>query len=149
MSDALHRLSYMSTACREMSQADLDDILAVARSRNPGRHLTGVLIYHDLQFFQSIEGPRSEIEDVFAHIRRDERHRGCVILESRPVPQRLFSRWFMAFRAAAELSDAQKQGFEELAGVHDHYAARNRDADNRTYILVDSFLSSFRDLVLS
>jgi hypothetical protein len=144
----LHRLTYLSSALAEMSQGQLDAILEVARANNPRHDVTGLLLYHDMQFFQALEGPRPQVEQVFARIKGDRRHSGCMVLESRAVTERFFAGWSMAYKGIAGIDTSRKQNFLDLTRVRSRYAAGEPNADISTRILLDSFLSSFRDLDL-
>jgi Sensors of blue-light using FAD len=144
----LHRLTYLSSASGEMRPADLDAILESARENNRRNEVTGLLLYHDLQFFQALEGVRAQIEETFARIKKSRHHKGCLVLESRPIEQRLFDGWAMAYRSIGELDTSQKQNFLDMTKVRARYAEGDSNGDARTRILIDSFLSSFRDLDL-
>lgn len=142
----LYRLTYLSSARDEVPLSELDAILEVAREKNSRRQVTGLLLYHDMQFFQTLEGPQAEVEQIFNVIKTDRRHGGCVVLESRPVAARCFDRWSMGYKKVGDLNSSQKQDFLDLAGVRGRNAANVPNGDARTRILIDSFLSSFRDL---
>ena len=144
----LYRLTYLSASRAAMPRTELDAILEASRTNNSRRAVTGLLLYHDAQFFQALEGPKAQVEEAFAIIKRDPRHSGCLVLESRPVAARFFDRWSMGYRSADDLSAGQKQSFLELASVRGQYAGRDAAGDARTRILMDSFLSSLRDLDL-
>jgi hypothetical protein len=144
----LHRLTYLSSTRDDVHQEELDAILEVARANNPRHHITGLLLYHDRQFFQALEGPRQQVEQVFARIKTDRRHNGCLVLESRSVELRFFDGWSMAYASVSELGAAEKQNFLDLTRVRGRYAGSEANDDARTRILIDSFLSSFRDLDL-
>ena len=47
----LRRLIYISSAANRFAQAELDQILAVSRTNNAARGLTGMLLFHDGCFF--------------------------------------------------------------------------------------------------
>ena len=142
----LHRLTYFSSASEEMSQAQLESILKAARANNSRHDVTGLLVYHDLQFFQALEGPRANVEKIFKLIAADPRHKGCLVLESRPVDQRIFDNWSMGYKSAGDLDSAQKQSFLELTTIRGNFAESAAGDHSNTWILLDSFLSSFRDL---
>jgi hypothetical protein len=144
----LHRLTYLSSAPDEVSQQQLDAILEASRANNPRQHVTGLLLYHDCQFFQALEGPRAQVEEIFARIKADRRHNGCLVLESRSVESRFFDKWSMAYKSVSSLGAAEKQNFLDLTGVRGRYAASEAVDGARTRILMDSFLSSLRDVDL-
>jgi hypothetical protein len=146
--DGLHRITYLSSALDQMTQVELDAILDVARENNRPREITGLLIYHDAQFLQALEGPGRHVEAVYGRIKTDRRHTGCLALESRAVESRLFGDWSMTYRSDSDLSAKQKKSFLDLKAVRSGLAMATPDKDPQTRILIDSFLSSFRDLDL-
>ncbi len=143
-----YRLTYLSSSPGEMVQPELDAILEVARENNHRHEVTGLLLYHDMQFFQTLEGKRQDVEQVFTRIKADTRHNGCLALESRSVESRLFDGWSMAYKSIGELNASQKQNFVDLTKVRSHLLLDGTNGRAHTGILIDSFLSSFRDLGL-
>lgn len=144
----LHRLTYFSSASEEMSEAQLESILEAARDNNPRHGVTGLLLYHDLRFFQALEGPRAQVEEVFKLIAKDRRHKGCLVLESRAVETRIFDRWSMGYKSGGDLNSSQKRSFLDLTKVRGNFAESAASDYSNTWVLLDSFLSSFRDLHL-
>ncbi len=94
----LFGVAYTSEASRLLSAGDLDRLLVSARSRNSLVGVTGVLLYGEGRFFQYFEGTREGVDEVYARIKGSHLHRNVVELEHQPIPQRVFSRWFMGFR---------------------------------------------------
>lgn len=83
-----------------MSAEDIDRLLVSARSNNAALGITGVLLFGGGRFFQYFEGTRHRLDDVYTRIRSSSLHRDLAELEHRQIEQRLFNRWFMAFREA-------------------------------------------------
>ena len=131
-----------------MLQSELGAILDVARENNRRREVTGLLLYHDMQFFQVLEGRHPQVDQTFARIKMDRRHNGCLVIESRAAEARLFDGWAMAYRSIGELNTSQQRNFLDLTKVRARYTAGQPDGDTHTRILIDSFLSSLRDLDL-
>jgi len=141
---ALHRLIYVSHAVGEMDAAAIERILTTARTFNTAAEITGLLLFHDGNFIQIIEGDAARLDALMARIRADRRHGGIIVLESRGVEARVFPEWSMGY--APRLNGPQADGFVNLrrfAGKRDVVAsARDADVDRQ----IDVFLSVFRDL---
>lgn len=119
----LFGVAYTSEATHQMSSEDVDRLLVSARSNNAALGITGVLLYGDGRFFQYFEGTRRCIDDVYARIHDSSLHRDVAELEHRPIEQRLFNRWFMAFRQApASVLQrlSQEQWLRELPWIEQH-----------------------------
>ncbi len=100
MSD-LYRLVYASKNLLDGSEpearAAVETILDASRRNNPRVGVTGALMFNDGAFAQVLEGPQKGVEDTFERIQRDLRHGDVTVLECRPVNERSFSEWSMAF----------------------------------------------------
>lgn len=94
---SLSRLIYVSTARYDLATADLQAILAEARTRNAEEDVTGLLICNGPNFMQLLEGPRAAVEEIFSLICGDDRHSGVVRILAEPAQTRLFGGWDMAF----------------------------------------------------
>lgn len=96
-------LSYVSRALIGSDERALDDILATAQRRNAAADVTGALYFDGTLFFQVLEGPRAAVQEIFAAIRRDPRHRDVKLLKTHDLPRRRFSDWSMKFVPASAL----------------------------------------------
>ncbi len=86
-------LTYQSRAVSRPSESDLGQLVAQARERNRRLGVTGMLLYENGRFLQTLEGPPAGLSAVWASIRRDERHRDIEVLTEHMVSSRLFSDW--------------------------------------------------------
>jgi hypothetical protein len=94
---ALHEIVYVSFACEEMAAARLDHLLAQCRGQNEKLQITGVLIYHQREFLQLLEGEADAVNALFEQIEVDQRHQQVYKLWDGPISERSYSRWSMAF----------------------------------------------------
>ena len=68
-------LIYISRATERFDEEELTKILNSARTNNQKNHITGLLLYDGRgTFIQALEGPESEIENLFDVIKADTRH---------------------------------------------------------------------------
>lgn len=102
----LVRLIYVSCADHQMSDAELQEILAQAVARNKESGVTGMLLYSDGGFIQVLEGPSDAVDEIYARICGDRRHHSILRLCTDPIEQRDFAGWNMGFRRITA-SDAQ------------------------------------------
>jgi len=88
-------LFYVSIANEEAESSlvppSLANILYQSRKANAQNNISGALAYHDKNYFQALEGPEREIDQLFENIRRDNRHRGIRVIYERETTFRLFS----------------------------------------------------------
>jgi hypothetical protein len=102
------QLVYTSSAAEPMDSAALAELLRQCRRNNERLGLTGLLLYHDGNFMQVLEGPADAVEAVQLAIVRDRRHCDVTTLLNRPVAERLFGNWSMAFQDASALTEEER-----------------------------------------
>lgn len=92
----IFQVVYESTASDSLTDADLQEILRVARSNNADLDVTGLLIHARGHFLQVLEGPDGAVRDLYATIQEDPRHSNIELLLSTSVAERTFPEWKMA-----------------------------------------------------
>ncbi|WP_370261899.1 BLUF domain-containing protein [Limnobacter sp.] len=93
----MHAIAYVSCASRPLSDDDLEFILLSSRINNEKHGITGVLLHHDSNFLQYIEGEKDSLLAVYNRIKSSNCHRNIFEMLNGPVPQRYFSSWSMGF----------------------------------------------------
>jgi hypothetical protein len=91
------QLIYSSSATQPFWPDDLFALVEKSRSKNSPRGLTGMLLFHEGQFLQLLEGPEPAVRDCFAMIQRDPRHDSTRILMTGVCTERDFPEWTMGF----------------------------------------------------
>ena len=91
-------LTYVSTATRELSQDDLNELLAQCRKNNAKLGITGMLLYKDGNFMQVLEGEETAVRSIYAKISGDPRHKGEILLQQGTEEERQFPGWSMGYR---------------------------------------------------
>lgn len=94
----LYELLYTSFASRDMSEADLMELLETARRKNARLDITGMLLFDQQEFMQILEGSRSDVLALYEEIRNDDRHQSVCTVHEGPIAERAFDGWSMAFR---------------------------------------------------
>tara|TARA_Y100001934_G_scaffold274873_1_gene368158 strand:- start:8432 stop:8863 length:432 start_codon:yes stop_codon:yes gene_type:complete len=118
MAEDFVQLMYLSNSKPELKQSDLDAILEVSRRNNPSRGITGLLVFANGVFIQVLEGPTTEVHNLFETICDDSRHEAVAIIAEYLDQERLFSKWSMAFIQST---------FDELTKITDTPKMLNRD----------------------
>jgi hypothetical protein len=96
------QLIYSSSATQDLWPDDLFALVEKSRSKNAPRGLTGMLLFHEGQFLQLLEGPEPAVRDCFAMIQRDPRHESVRILMTGVCAERDFPEWTMGFERPAD-----------------------------------------------
>ncbi|KWV91645.1 BLUF domain-containing protein [Erythrobacter sp. YT30] len=86
-------LTYQSRATVRPTAADLRELSLKAQARNHTLGVTGMLLYENGRYFQTLEGPPAKLQQVWSSIRSDERHTDIEVLSEHLIPARLFGAW--------------------------------------------------------
>ena len=88
----------------QLTNVDLDHILASARRRNALEKITGMLVYYRGEFVQILEGEKKSVENMYEKfIGPDPRHTALNKVHQNTISHRSFSEWSMGFVGAAEI----------------------------------------------
>jgi uncharacterized protein YaaQ len=107
----MHHIIYLSWATRPFTAAQLHQVLTSARRRNTELAVTGVLLYGNERFLQVLEGEADVVQQVYAHIRQDPRHRNILTFANKAVAARAFQEWAMGFQALTAPQFEQVVGY--------------------------------------
>ncbi|HEX8424947.1 BLUF domain-containing protein [Hymenobacter sp.] len=113
----MHHLIYSSSATHPLSDKDLQDLLANARLYNERQGVTGLLLYHEGQFMQLLEGEETTIRALYGVIAQDPRHTSVLKLADKYIEARSFPEWAMAFRPLDADAFAQLEGYRTPASL--------------------------------
>jgi len=88
----------------QLTNMDLDHILASARRRNVSEEITGMLLYYRGEFVQILEGEKKSVENIYdKYIGPDLRHTALNKVHQNTISHRSFSEWSMGFIGAQEI----------------------------------------------
>ncbi len=107
-------LIYVCSASKEMAEDELLRLLAHARARNLKQNVTGMLLYAGGNFFQALEGEKSDVEEIYKAIESDERNKGHIVVEKEVINERTFSDWSMGFKHLTSQNKATIKGYTEF-----------------------------------
>jgi len=91
----LTRIIYASVASADLEYDEVTSILRSATTRNEAQGITGILCFSDDVFLQVLEGPRSDVNQLYNMIIRDPRHKKVELLSAGEIDQRDFADWSM------------------------------------------------------
>ena len=99
ISDAhiLVSMTYVSRANQEISTKEIGEILQQAQHNNAANAITGLLVFKDNIFLQTIEGSRVQINHLLCLLIADQRHYDLQVLDTRELEHREWSRWSMNY----------------------------------------------------
>ena len=136
---ALHTIIYVSSSVRMMQTDELDELLEQAMSCNAGHGITGMLLYRDGNFMQTLEGDKNAVHELYARIVKDKRHQGLIQLLDEPLASRQFADWSMGF----EHIDPQASGRKIPSAVTARAFSLLESADSESACVVLRVLAGF------
>jgi hypothetical protein len=101
------RVTYLSQATPDFVSIDLIYLLEQCHLNNPKRGLTGLLIFGNNTFLQTIEGEKKIVEELLEKISKDKRHTKFQILSQQSIENRQYSNWAMGFEKLTEQTIAE------------------------------------------
>lgn len=99
-------MTYVSRAAQEMSAKEISEILQQAQHNNAANAITGMLVFKDNIFLQTIEGSRARINRLLHSLMTDQRHYDLQVLETRELTHREWSRWSMNYVSSTQENTA-------------------------------------------
>jgi len=112
------QISYVSQATAPMSAEQLLDLLMQCRRNNVARDVTGILLYGNGTFLQTIEGDDQVVDDLVALIGTDPRHTSVKLLTRRVIDSRQYADWSMGFERITNESLQAVEGLRDF-GLED------------------------------
>lgn len=111
----MYELVYTSKATSKTDKNDILDILETAKNTNLKLDITGCLVYHKTTFVQILVGEQNDVQELYALISKDERHKDLVILYEGKIEKRSFDNRSMAFQSLNDPDSNEKdaQLFEQ------------------------------------
>ena len=141
----IYCLIYISDALKAMRNTELKQLLEASQERNKNRDITGCLVYIEGKtstenygkFIQVLEGPESEVIELFKNIQIDGRHKKVTLIKNGLINNRNFSTWEMGFERMNLDNNPTLKGIFDL-----NYKILSLDGDMNNNMLLD-FMKSF------
>ncbi|MGD1824352.1 BLUF domain-containing protein [Chromobacterium violaceum] len=113
---ALQHLIYVSTARRELDNADLEALLESCVRHNLRNDISGVLLYGPGNFIQVLEGEADAIAETYQRILDDPRHHNLIEILLENIERRSFAEWRMGFTRLDDETIRKQPGFVDIYG---------------------------------
>jgi hypothetical protein len=94
----IHHTVYISRERVPFDAPQLMELLKRAKEENDLREVTGLLLYHEGQFVQMLEGERRDVAQVMSRVAADNRHHDILrVIDEHSPFGRVFPGWSMGF----------------------------------------------------
>jgi len=134
------QLSYVSSVAHPLSTEELVSLLQECLVNNRRDGVTGMLLYGNDTFLQTLEGEEEVVDRLYDHILQDKRHDNVKSLVRRTIAAREYSDWSMGFKRISDEDLTHVEGlidFSEKKFTFKHLAENAEDAQR----LMDHFSS--------
>jgi len=82
-------------------------LLTQCHQNNTGKGITGMLLYGNGTFLQTLEGEQALVEALMAKIATDPRHGSINVLKQEAITERQYTEWSMGFERVTEKTLAE------------------------------------------
>ena len=109
------RVTYVSHISEPLSSEQLLALLLQCRTNNAAQGITGMLIYGNGTFLQTLEGSEDVIDPLMGEISKDGRHEDIRLLSRRPIETRQYADWNMGFAQVTDETLKNVEGLKDFA----------------------------------
>jgi hypothetical protein len=109
------RVTYVSHISEPLSSQQLLALLLQCRTNNAAQGITGMLIYGNGTFLQTLEGDEDVIDGLMEEISKDGRHEDIRLLTRRPIESRQYADWNMGFAQVTDEALKDVDGLKDFA----------------------------------
>ena len=109
------RVTYVSHISEPLSSEQLLALLLQCRTNNAAQGITGMLIYGNGTFLQTLEGDEDVIDPLMDDISKDGRHEDIRLLTRRPIETRQYADWNMGFAQVTDETLKNVEGLKDFA----------------------------------
>lgn len=132
----LTHIIYASAARAPFSSDALNELLRDVRARNAASGITGMLLYSDGCFFQTLEGESEIVTKLYEKIAHDPRHLNATLIVRENIARRAFKDWTMGY------ANASRDELAVIPGLNDFFgsgSALTAIDDGRAKTLLKAF----------
>jgi len=134
------QVSYVSRSTQAMSSSDLLSLLHECRSNNRRNDVSGLLLYGNGTFLQTIEGEDEVVDPLYEKIFSDKRHANIELLYRKEITKRQYSEWSMGFEEISDESLKNVDGLRHFGTVDFNFTTLTGNRD-----VVEALLEHYRE----
>lgn len=139
-------LTYKSAATAAPCVSDIELLAGRARARNRSLDVTGMLLFENGCFLQTIEGPPPAVAALWSSIQRDSRHHYIEVLTEHMAASRLFSDWDLLLDGRfGDCAQATPKAANSPPAVAEHVARLVELALNADDLAMGTIMAGFAE----
>lgn len=133
----LKTICYISDSRSNESIESIKKIYKKAKENNLTNNITGILIFHNGNFLQVLEGLEENVNETFDKIRFDTRHRNIIKVININVEERIFEDYNFGFTVVKSSTE-----FEELNEYLNWLKNADHQIANKLITMVENFIKT-------
>lgn len=91
-----------------MKNSELEDLFNQVLEVNNFSNISGILLHNNHFFLQVLEGKKETIQELYANIRKDKRHKDILIVLDQKIESRIFNNYDARFNILKNKDDIEK-----------------------------------------
>ncbi|WP_181566735.1 BLUF domain-containing protein [Aequorivita sp. CIP111184] len=103
-----HTICYLSKQTEALKNSELEELFKYILAINPTLNITGALLYNNNFFLQVLEGNKETVNELFATIRKDKRHKNILIILDQKIENRIFENYEANFSIMKTKADIER-----------------------------------------
>lgn len=103
-----HTICYLSKQAETLKDSELENLFKYILEMNPTLNITGAILHNNNFFLQVLEGNKKTIEDLFAKIRKDKRHKNILLILNQKIGNRIFNNYEANFSIMKTKADIER-----------------------------------------
>jgi hypothetical protein len=100
-----HTICYISKAVDELDETGVKNIFSTTLRNNSKDNITGILVFHEGNFLQVLEGKKKKLVKLFAKIFEDNRHHRILTVIDHFNKRRIFETYATQFSVVKNKED--------------------------------------------
>lgn len=140
----LYCILYISTMKIQQSKEEIKEMLKLFQKRNNENGISGLMLYHDRNVIQCIEGNKENLYRLYNNISNDKRHYNIIKIIDKNITTRNFINWDLNFKEL-NYNEFVKMSLDKLTllDISKYHTNPDNLCNKKIKIFFKQFLDSF------
>lgn len=131
----LKTICYISSSSAYEAIEDIKHIYKKAKANNLKNSISGILIFHNGNFLQVLEGKQEKVDSTFDKIKFDTRHNNIIKVININIEERIFEDYNFGFTIVKSSNE-----FKELTDYLNWLKNADHQITNKLIVMVENFI---------
>ncbi len=130
-----YAISYVSTAKKDISDKEIEELLNISEEYNNREDITGILLFSEGNFFQVIEGEEKKVKSLYENIQKDKRHHNLIKIFEKPIHKASYDGYKSDF-----ISENAHYDTSRLNNYHNYLQVLDRQTQKAVTNILKAFI---------